>query len=1469
METVLNSKIISIEWKILKAPGGAVEQFDRSTVRLFIIGANDVRYWSNFNISGGVVTTTIPANTLPVGVYDLKLIWGKNNTVLAGTRGFPPHHDHRCFHGIEEWMDEVRCINVAYVDGFVALTDVPGEETQPSIVAPTIKIESVTATYGYDGLSAYETAVMRDLTVAVTESEYVQLLAVRVEENHLADGAITTEKISDKAVTTAKLSGGDGESPAVTTAKIADGAVTEGKIGLRAVTTLKIADGNVTTAKIADKAVTSAKLQNYDSTASGDTGVTTAKIADGAVTKEKIASGAVTADKIGSGVIKSEHIADNSIESRMIRDEQILSQHIVNGAVTSAKIDTAAVTTDKISGGETSPGVITNPAVTTDKIADGAVTSAKIGSAAVVAAKIGTGAVQAGHIGSGAVTEGKIAAGAVVEGNIAAGAVTEDKIADEAVTAGKIAAGAVVAGNIVDEAITTDKIADGAVVAGNIADEAVTTAKIVNGAVTTNKLAGLYQNGQEIVPGAVTEDKLADGAVTADKIRSSHVGTRHIADGAVTTAKIANNTIFTQHIATGAVTTEKLANLSVATGKIEDGAVTTAKIADGAVTSAKLADGIIPADRIAAGAVTTTKIADEAVTEDKLADGAVTSAKLADGLITELQTIMDEVPTAGSVKPVESGGVYNAVSQLGQEVYGVINLSYRQGGIDASATGKYLPTTSRVTHNNPITVNCSVICSGDVKMLYYAEFAQGKNPNEGGVQGVDFLWNVLLVSEQLNKIFTINPSFPNIYIIFARKSDVTQGITPQEVSQNVDIILSDSLFSRLNKNGSFKGVATPDTVPNLSNPEVHYIAKQAGQYTNFGDFVVNAGESCLFSYKDSVWTKAVIQKIKVTTLGKDDAIRTVGGYVNYQTGVLTSGSANAYYLKVYKVSGIVSIRAFVGGNQETTAQIAFYSSDEISAESYLGAYSVQTIPNGNGNGRWYFTDNIPENAEIAVIWNRTANISAADSIIEVSYAEISRDIDAVKNEVTLLNDSKLSKIDYRNEIGISKKDKFRIGNITINTSGWSYNDSTVRVSSKEGVTFHLLPGQIVGFETWLSGLRMYIGWRRSNGTYGTVGGWQTQNYTIIEEGDYVFNFDGLGTRISTGVEYIEYNFVIISADTVNSRIDKNSVAIEEIQEQMLPVGNSDYYGGKLEFNITELKQKCTANVFLEHYYGVDGELSDGALTKWDQSMAIYGGKIFLFLDSGAESAEGGGYSFVVIDYSTKAIEYRGLMPSHSSHHNNAQFLDVFYDEEDEFPLLLMSRGDYPSSSLSNVFYIMRIVESSGTYTISIIKTITCTLPQANYNGSWVCNTKNGKLYLYTMLLGDWQVTEAQGNRFVIYEFDMFDATDPADLTITPNDVRRMTKYDYCILQGGACWGGKLFLPIQSYTKINGVVPSYTGPVCAVFNPDLGLIENMIVTDRMENEGCTVYNGKLYVASKNGNGSSSTTTPVFKIMEYSF
>lgn len=124
---------INLEWAVKKGIGNEAEDFSRSTVSLFLI--SDINKWplpctADYS---GVVKAEIP-ETLPEGAYSLELIWYKNDTNL------------RC-------LQRTRKVCVFVVD---AATPVSG--------LPTIKMSTVAAPYGYDGLSAYEIAVLRGAT---------------------------------------------------------------------------------------------------------------------------------------------------------------------------------------------------------------------------------------------------------------------------------------------------------------------------------------------------------------------------------------------------------------------------------------------------------------------------------------------------------------------------------------------------------------------------------------------------------------------------------------------------------------------------------------------------------------------------------------------------------------------------------------------------------------------------------------------------------------------------------------------------------------------------------------------------------------------------------------------------------------------------------------------------------------------------------------------------------------------------------------------------------------------------------------------------------------------------------------------------------------------------------------------------------------------------------------------------------
>jgi len=94
--------------------------------------------------------------------------------------------------------------------------------------------------------------------------------------------------------------------------------------------------------------------------------------------------------------------------------------------------------------------------------------------------------------------------------------------------------------------------------------------------------------------------------------------------------------------------------------------------------------------------------------------------------------------------------------------------------------------------------------------------------------------------------------------------------------------------------------------------------------------------------------------------------------------------------------------------------------------------------------------------------------------------------------------------------------------------------------------------------------------------------------------------------------------------------------------------------------------------------------------------------------------------------------------------------------------------------------------------------------------------------------------------------------------------------DTGIFQGGCCANGKIFLPFQDFVTINNQPVEYTGNIVMVVEPTTGYIESIIRSaSALEQEGCSIYNGELYVSHHNGAATDATVTPAFEVYKYTF
>lgn len=146
MKTININSNITINWKIWRGINKTSEEFAGSNLRVFLIGTENT-YSVTPNVGeDSVLNIVIPQGALTTGAYDLKAIWEKNEgrTLMSSTRSN--------IFGITE-----------------------AEEANPK--DEVMQIVSYVESYGRDGLSAFEIAVLRGLNRGCSsEAEWINSL---------------------------------------------------------------------------------------------------------------------------------------------------------------------------------------------------------------------------------------------------------------------------------------------------------------------------------------------------------------------------------------------------------------------------------------------------------------------------------------------------------------------------------------------------------------------------------------------------------------------------------------------------------------------------------------------------------------------------------------------------------------------------------------------------------------------------------------------------------------------------------------------------------------------------------------------------------------------------------------------------------------------------------------------------------------------------------------------------------------------------------------------------------------------------------------------------------------------------------------------------------------------------------------------------------------------------------------------
>lgn len=181
MKYVGSNQRINLSWTISRGASKVKEDFRRSSLFVFLTSNNE-QIPLNYTLSENAITATLPTG-LPEGVYGLLAVWFKSaSNPFEG--------------GNDASLPPLGRMSRSQVDDLFGITAVSNEADYSESSAVNIEVRSMVATYGYDGLSAYEIAVISGQT-ALRQSEWVSNITELNERLSEIESAETSRQTAE------------------------------------------------------------------------------------------------------------------------------------------------------------------------------------------------------------------------------------------------------------------------------------------------------------------------------------------------------------------------------------------------------------------------------------------------------------------------------------------------------------------------------------------------------------------------------------------------------------------------------------------------------------------------------------------------------------------------------------------------------------------------------------------------------------------------------------------------------------------------------------------------------------------------------------------------------------------------------------------------------------------------------------------------------------------------------------------------------------------------------------------------------------------------------------------------------------------------------------------------------------------------------------------------------------------------